>query len=203
MSDPAFRTLHALRIKGFATAHTVSEVADVPVEVCTGHLAELKERELANFVEARNLWRLTPAGKEHHLEVLVADIAATGADEALAVDYHPFMAINERFKELCGEWQLKDGQPNDHTDASYDAAVIAKLVALHNEAEPVVAAMGVAVPRFAPYASRLAQTCQRVVAGETKMFTGVMCGSYHDVWMELHEDLLLTQGINRVEEGSF
>jgi len=41
------------------------------------------------------------------------------------------------------------------------------------------------------------------VAGETKMFTGVMCGSYHDVWMELHEDLILTQGIDRTAEGSF
>ena len=29
------------------------------------------------------------------------------------------------------------------------------------------------------------------------MFTGVMCGSYHDAWMELHEDLILTQGIDR------
>ena len=26
------------------------------------------------------------------------------------------------------------------------------------------------------------------------MFTGVMCGSYHDVWMELHEDLILIPG---------
>ena len=42
-----------------------------------------------------------------------------------------------------------------------------------------------------------------VAGGETNMFTGVMCGSYHDVWMELHEDLLQLQGIAREEEGSF
>ena len=52
-------------------------------------------------------------------------------------------------------------------------------------------------------APRLEQTCRRVVAGETNMFTGVMCGSYHDVWMELHEDLILTQRIDRAKEGSF
>ena len=40
-------------------------------------------------------------------------------------------------------------------------------------------------------------------SGDMRMFTGVMCGSYHDVWMELHEDLLLTQGIDRVAEGSY
>jgi hypothetical protein len=50
---------------------------------------------------------------------------------------------------------------------------------------------------------RLHSTSQRVVAGEQNMFTGVMVGSYHDVWMELHEDLILTQGIDRAAEGSF
>jgi hypothetical protein len=30
-----------------------------------------------------------------------------------------------------------------------------------------------------------------------------MCGSYHDVWMELHEDLIITQRIDRAAEGSF
>jgi hypothetical protein len=25
-----------------------------------------------------------------------------------------------------------------------------------------------------------------------------MCGSYHEVWMELHEDLILTQRLDRV-----
>ena len=43
----------------------------------------------------------------------------------------------------------------------------------------------------------------RLEAGEPAFFTGVMCGSYHDIWMELHEDLLLTQHIDRSEEGSF
>jgi hypothetical protein len=41
------------------------------------------------------------------------------------------------------------------------------------------------------------------VGGANNMFTGVMCGSFHDVWMELHEDLILTQGIDRAAEGSF
>ena len=30
-----------------------------------------------------------------------------------------------------------------------------------------------------------------------------MCSSFHDVWMELHEDLIVLQRIDRVEEGSF
>jgi hypothetical protein len=41
------------------------------------------------------------------------------------------------------------------------------------------------------------------MGGERNLFTGVMCGSYHDVWMELHEDLILTLRIDRTSEGSF
>jgi len=31
----------------------------------------------------------------------------------------------------------------------------------------------------------------------------VMCESFHDIWMELHEDLIVLQAIDRVHEGSF
>jgi len=45
--------------------------------------------------------------------------------------------------------------------------------------------------------------CQRAVKGETNMRMGLMSGSNHDVWMELHEELILTQCMDRVTEGSF
>ena len=35
------------------------------------------------------------------------------------------------------------------------------------------------------------------------LFTGVIKNSYHDIWMELHEDLLSILGIDRAVEGSF
>jgi hypothetical protein len=203
MSDAAFQTFHALRIKGFAKAEAVAEIADVDVDEAQRHLADLQRRELAMFREARALWQLTPAGRAEHARQLAADVAEAKVGDALGSPYSRFLEINDEFKHLCGEWQLRDGQPNDHTEPAYDEGVVAKLVALNEKAIPVVDELGGVLPRLAPYAARLAQTCQRVRAGETKMFTGVMCGSYHDVWMELHEDLILTQGIDRNREGSF
>ncbi len=201
-SDPAFRAFHALRIKGFAKADMVADIADIPLAEAESHLKSLLERELAMFREARALWQITPAGKEAHREALAADTPAE-VTAALHAPYEKFLVINTDFKELCGEWQLRDGQPNDHSDAKYDAGVIDKLVAMKNDSVPIVAAMGDILGRIAPYVPRLESTSQRVVAGEHNMFTGVMCGSYHDVWMELHEDLILTQGIDRAAEGSF
>lgn len=202
-SDPFFRTFHALRIKGFARPETVADVAGMPVPVVEQHLADLLGREWAQFREARQLWQLTPVGREEHRIALAEDVGHTHIADHLRESYTAFLGINERFKQLCGDWQLRDGAPNDHGDSAYDGAVIARLVGLNDEVAPVVAAMGTVLERLQPYAMRLVVSCQGLLSGETNMFTGVMCGSYHDVWMELHEDLILTQGIDRSAEGSF
>ncbi len=201
-SDPLFRTHHALRIKGFATVDTVAEVAGHDVATVDEHLRDLQARGLTQFREARALWQLTADGKAAHAEALAADVA--GADlAALHPTYATFLGINDDFKVLCTDWQLRDGVPNDHTDSGYDVMIIERFVALDAAAQPVVGTLGDHFDRLGGYAPRLAGTCRKVIDGETKMFTGVMCGSYHDVWMELHEDLILTQGIDRAKEGSF
>jgi len=202
-SDPFFRTFHAVRIKGFSKAETIAEVADLPLSVVNEHLDGLQQREWAMFRQARQLWQLTTIGREEHRVALTQDVGGGNLHDALAVPYAAFLAANERFKELCGDWQLRDGEHNDHADAEYDRRVINRLVELDHEIAPVVHQMGSVLHRLVPYGSRLARTCRRVVEGETEMFTGVMCGSYHDVWMELHEDLILTLEMDRVAEGSF
>ena len=60
-----------------------------------------------------------------------------------------------------------------------------------------------AIPRFGSYERRLNTSLTRLENGEQRMFTGVMCGSYHDVWMELHEDLVQLLGVDRHAEGSY
>ncbi len=202
-SDPFFRTFHALRIKGFAKVDTIAEVADLPAGLVDEHLEGLQQREWAMFREARQLWQLTPVGREEHRISLTEDVGNLRTTGGLGVPYRVFLSINERFKQLCGDWQLLGGEPNDHSNVAYDADVVQRLMQLNVDARPVVDQMGDVLARLAPYGPRLAQTCQRVLKGETNMFTGVMCGSYHDVWMELHEDLILTQGIDRTAEGSF
>ncbi len=200
-AEQRFLTLHALRIKGAASAGTVGEIVDLPNETVEGHLVALRDDELAGFRPTRQLWHCTPAGRTHHADELARRSAIAAG--ALARLYTEFLPLNDSFKSLCGDWQLVDGRPNDHSDTERDRALVAALVALDVDARAVVRAMSGPVPRLAPYERRLEASCQRVVAGETTMFTGVMCGSYHDVWMELHEDLILTQGIDRATEGSF
>ncbi len=91
---------------------------------------------------------------------------------------------------------MRDGGPTTTTDAAHDAAVTARLLAVDREALTVVGAIGDGHPPRAVRAAALEHR-RRVAEGEKHMFTGVMCGCYHDVWMELHEDLILTLGIDR------
>jgi len=167
------------------------------------HLAGFSDEGHVQFRENRGLWQLTADGRVVHLEHLRADLDGLDPVKAFADHYATFIELNTRFKHLCGDWQLRDGEPNDHSNSDYDADVIGRLHEVHAEAAPIISSMGDVLDRLSPYTPRLATVLERVQRGEINLFTGVMCGSYHDAWMELHEDLILTQGIDRAAEGSF
>jgi hypothetical protein len=202
-SHPRFRVHHALRIKGFVKVENVAELAGLPEEEVLDHLQAMQEQGYTNYREARGLWQLTPDGREAYIVALEEDVSRPGFREGLAVKYDRFLEMNELFKALCADWQLRNGETNDHSDEAYDDGCIKRLGALDDEAQPICHSFGEVAKRFDGYAARLTGSRIALENGDQRMFTGVMCGSYHDVWMELHEDLLLTQGIDRVEEGSY
>ncbi|MEP7202739.1 MAG: MarR family transcriptional regulator [Ilumatobacteraceae bacterium] len=202
-SHPRFRVHHALRIKGFVKVENVAELAGLPEEDVLDHLEAMKEEGHTNYREARGLWQLTPDGREAYVIALREDVSRPGFREGLAEKYDRFLEMNELFKALCADWQLRNGETNDHTEQAYDDECIKRLGALDDEAQPICHSFGEVARRFDGYAARLSGSRCALENGDIRMLTGVMCGSYHDVWMELHEDLLLTQGIDRVEEGSY
>jgi hypothetical protein len=86
---------------------------------------------------------------------------------------------------------------NDHSDAAYDAAIAERLRSLHVEIVPVLDDLAAASPRFEPYAPRLTRAVERFDAGDHAALARPLSESYHDVWMELHQDLLLSLGRER------
>lgn len=116
--------------------------------------------------------------------------------------YRRFLNLNEPFKAVCTAWQLRRSEPlglNDHSDADYDRAVIGRLTAVHRKVIVIVDDLAALDPRFVAYPPRLEGAHARVLAGDLDAFTRPMTGSYHDVWMELHQDLLVLLGIERHE----
>ncbi|OBI82341.1 winged helix DNA-binding protein [Mycobacterium asiaticum] len=142
--------------------------------------------------------RITAEGRAQLAEWLAAE--RQGADAtALATAYDEFRSVNADFKALVTDWQLRDGQPNDHDDAGYDAAVLARLDAVHERVLPITAAVAVQLPRLAGYPAKLSAALDKVKGGETAWLTRPLIDSYHTVWFELHEELILAVGLTREE----
>jgi hypothetical protein len=194
--------IHVLRIRGFANVDGVAESLGSPTETVALVLASLVEQGSAQFFEARGLYKLTPAGTENHVRWL-SGLMVDDTRRLFHQTYTPFLELNSTFKELCTRWQTRDGSPNDHSDAGYDSRCIAELGGLLARSLEVLEGFASASRRFVLYAHRLQAAFARLESGDNRMFTGVMCGSFHDVWMELHEDLVQLLGIDRMQEGSF
>ena len=191
--------LYLLRVRGFITPDgLMASLGWIPTEI----LASLERKGLVDHMEGHDMYTLSVEGTEEQTRRMEALRDATLA-QALAPAYGDFLALNTEFKELCNTWQLKHGVPNDHKDEAYDKERTEALKSINERIQPVLARLAQPLPRLARYQDRLQSAANRVLAGEIKQFTGVMCESFHDIWMELHEDLMLMQGIDRAEEGSF
>jgi hypothetical protein len=144
--------------------------------------------------------RVSPDGRVR-LERLLAAEREHIDHAALAAAYADFQAVNAEFKALVTDWQLKGGQPNTHDDTEYDAAVLARLDNLHHRIAPIVAAAAAQLPRLGGYSTKLQAALEKVRAGGTAWLTRPIIDSYHTVWFELHEELILAAGLTRESEA--
>jgi hypothetical protein len=189
--------LQAVRLKGRVStvdlATTLGEdLADVAVAVeqltQSGLLAESK------------VLKISPTGRARLGELLAAERSHADSD-ALAATYGDFRAINPELKALVTDWQLKNGQPNTHEDADYDAAILARLDRLHRRVLPIIAAAAVNLPRLSRYSTKLQAALDKIDAGDTTWLSRPLIDSYHTVWFELHEELILAAGLTRDAEA--
>lgn len=191
--------LHTLRLTGFAAVEKIVRRTGLDTGTVESALATAADEELVKERTGRMPgWMLTPAGRSAHASLLADELAATDARAAVERAEERFLELNQPFKEICSRWQIRpDGSPNDHSDAGYDRGVVDELVALHPRAVELTRELAGTLPRFARYADDLEAARARVEAGETAAFAAPLQDSYHDVWMELHQDLMSTLGRER------
>jgi hypothetical protein len=181
--DATFRLLHEVRLRGVVE---LEQTEIVTLLIDEGYVAR----------SARGI-RITAEGRVTHASW--ARLPAGAADEQVARRaYERFLPLNRELVRVCSDWQVRPGGiPNDHRDAHYDWAVVDRLHALDERIAPVVSRLGRAVERFAGYRSRFGTALARVENGEPEWLTSPRLDSYHTVWMQLHEDLLLAIGGDR------
>jgi hypothetical protein len=185
--------LQAVRLKGrVQPAELAATLGDDTAET-TATVEALSAAGL--LIEGATL-RLSPGGRER-LNALLAEEREGIDSAAITAAYDDFRSVNADFKALVTDWQLKDGKPNTHEDAEYDAAVLARLDALHDRVAPIVAAAAEQLARLRAYLTKLGAALDKVKAGETAWLTRPLIDSYHTVWFELHEELILAVGLTR------
>ncbi len=205
-SNPALLSLLGLRLKGFAEAQVVSDLVGIDVDTVTAELTKAAESELTSYRDGRRTgWTLMPAGRAEIERLASIELDEVGCRELAQSTYETFLELNGQMLQTCTDWQVKDIDANllnDHTDADYDAGVIADLVKLDSAVQPLCAQLAGELSRFGIYGPRFTAALDKVHAGETKWFTGPIIESHHTVWFEFHEDLLATLGIDRASEGN-
>lgn len=203
--DTTFALLHSLRVKGLAGAAVLSGLSGIAEDDLPGACQPLVDDGL---VMARGGamagYMLTPKGKAEADRVLAEDPETAAGRDALVAFDEAFLPYNTRFKKICHSWQMRDdGQPNDHSDTDYDASVIDGLTEFHGEFLPLLNMVSEPMPRFGRYAGRLDAALGRLRGGDSSAFARPMADSYHDIWMELHNDVVLSMQRERTsaDEG--
>jgi hypothetical protein len=120
-------------------------------------------------------------------------------EEAVARSaYEELLDLDESVQALSTEWQPTSGEGEGYTPEEWK--LIDRLTTIDERAAPVLLRLGSAIPRFSTYRSRLRAALAHLEEGERNWFRGPECDSYHTVWWQLHEDLLLALGIARSED---
>ncbi|WP_433598249.1 MarR family transcriptional regulator [Nocardia sp. CA-135953] len=194
-----FAILRLVVIKGRVDVPAIAESLGLSVEQVTETTTALTTE--GHLKQTPMGLRATPQGREHAVTLVQQESAAVDT-AAVEQVYAEFCSLNSDFKALITDWQLREGTPNDHGDAAYDAAVLDRLRKLHAEALPLVERVGTLAERLSVYPQRLERALQRVDAGDMTYIARPVLDSYHTVWFELHEDLIGLAGLTRADEAA-
>jgi hypothetical protein len=189
--------LQAVRLKGrIGEADLVATLDEDPADVA----ATVAQLAAVGLLVTGKALRISPEGRAR-LNALLAEERSGVDPNVLATSYGDFRAINNEFKALISDWQIKDGQPNSHDDAEYDAAILNRLDNVHQQVLPVIATVTTQLARLGAYAAKLDSALGKVKAGDTTWLARPIIDSYHTVWFELHEELIGASGLTREEEA--
>lgn len=200
MNNPVNRgVLRILKLKGMATAEDIRAALGENAGSIDNSLASLTDD--GHIKEAKSRYRMTSNGKARLATWLEEERAQVDV-QALNDIYEQFHPFNSQFKTLATNWQIRDGEPNDHDNPAYDNAILSQLGELHQRFMPLVERAITLVPRLTHYVARFDEALSKVESGDHAYFLRPIIDSYHTIWFELHEDLIDLTGKSRTEEAT-
>ena len=196
--------LHAVRLAGMADDHQVAARYGLDQAATSELLLDLQAYGWVSRVDFAGTggWTLTDTGRRRNEQQLAAELARVGAAAVVAAVHRDFLPSNARLLRATTDWQLRPSAsdplaPNRHDDPDWDARVIDDLTRICDDLDELEPRLTARLSRFAGYHARFTGALTRVRDGDDSWVTRIREDSCHTVWMELHEDLIATLGLQR------
>lgn len=199
--DQRDMVLHGVALKRHSEAADIAGIVGLP--------AETVEQELALAVGTgraimhNDRYALTPLADVALRSRYSLHYGHLRENAAFVQPYEAFERVNVAFKQVITDWQTMTvgGKKvaNDHSDEEYDAGIIDRLGAIHEQVELIIQRLAAQLPRLAIFGKKLLAALEAAEDGDHEWVSDIRRESYHTVWFELHEDLLRIMGRERQE----
>ena len=182
-----YQVYHAITVRGFAALDKITDSTGLSSDTVRSVLDEAVDSRHVKQNEKRGLNSLTGIGKVAYKLLREAAIEED-AKRSIAMEYDRFLNPNRLFKELTTDWQ--QGRTDD-TESRFES--------VHNQITIILDGLTAVDPRFGYYTKHFNSAADSFRSGNTDSLAKPLTDSYHDIWMELHEDLLTTLSVSRSE----
>lgn len=196
--------LQTLRCIGHTGESRMAAASGFDVDKTVDLLEQLRELGLTSCDEGPfGGWSLTMSGRNRVESLVEEELDASGARHDVLDAYRSFLPLNSQAMDVFSDWQMLSLAGtrviNDHTDPVYDDEVLARLSSLDDSAQVVIIRLANRLSRFSSYGPRLSSALAKAREGHPSYVADDL-ESYHTIWFQLHEDLLVTCGISREDE---
>lgn len=206
-SAPELLVVHSLRVLGHATVSQIAHLRELSSEVVEEHLEDARALGLAEHSSfgGRPSWHLTERGRSKGEAGLAEELTATGGRADVLAAHEGFLPLNRRVGDLMTQWQLRPtpADPlalNDHRDAAYDDAVLRRLGRVREDLRSITDRLTSLLARFDLHQPRIDEALGRAERGDDAWVDSPDVPSLNICWIQLHEDLLATLGIERGQD---
>ena len=193
--------LHGTALKRHSEAADIAGIVGLPVETVDQELALAVGTGRAIMHNDR--YALTPLADVALRSRYSLHYGHLRENPAFVQPYEAFERVNVALKQVITDWQTMTvgGKKvaNDHSDPEYDADIIDRIGAIHEQVEPIIKRLAVQLPRLAIFGDKLLAALEAAEDGDHEWVSDIRRESYHTVWFELHEDLLRIMGRERQE----
>jgi hypothetical protein len=184
LPDESYAVLNGVYLRKMVTIEVLHDITAMPAGEIRAVLDDLASKGLAADVGGGNWMLEQPEGVRAAIAAYDERYSDLRASQDVLTWYERFEVLNAQFLTTLSAWQ---------TSGSDDAALDKVLRLVDRQIKALTSFVGF-VPRYQRYVDRFEASIEKVEAGHTEWVTSLTLDSVHNVWFELHEDILTVLG---------